>query len=115
MIIESELDQNSPSSFNPNLFQQRDTLSEILSIEIPKTKVIVRKRPLNQKELSLKEVDNISIVGKNKVVITELKKNLDLTKYIDKKEFIFDRAFDEKASNDLIYREEIRPMIYNAF
>ena len=115
MIIESELDQNSPSSFNPNLFQQRDTLSEILSIEIPKTKVIVRKRPLNQKELSLKEVDNISIVGKNKVVITELKKNLDLSKYIDKKEFIFDRAFDEKSTNDIIYKEEIRPMIYNAF
>ena len=48
-------------------------------------------------------------------MITELKKNLDLSKYVDKKEFIFDRAFDEKASNDLIYKEEIRPMIYNAF
>ena len=48
-------------------------------------------------------------------MITELKKNLDLSKYIDKKDFIFDRTFDEKASNDLIYKEEIRLMIYNTF
>ena len=117
MIIESELDQNSEQSplFDSQIYNPRDTLSEILSIDIPKTKVIVRKRPLNQKEISQKEVDNISIIDKNKVVISELKKNLDLTKYIDKKEFIFDRAYDEKASNDLIYKEEIRPMIYNAF
>ena len=117
MIIESEISENSEQSPIPvsNIYQPRDTISEILSIEIPKTKVIVRKRPLNQKEISQKEVDNIAIEGKNKVVITELKKNLDLSKYIDKKEFIFDRAFDEKASNDLIYKEEIRPMIYNAF
>ena len=117
MIIESEFLENSDQSpiHTSEIYQQRDTITQILSIEIPKTKVIVRKRPLNQKEISQKEVDNISIEGKNKVVITELKKNLDLSKYIDKKEFIFDRAFDEKASNDLIYKEEIRPMIYNAF
>ena len=53
-------------------------MSEMLSIDIPKTKVIVRKRPLNQKEISQKEVDNISIIGKYKVIISVLKKNLDL-------------------------------------
>ena len=117
MIIESETLENSEQSPipSPHIYQPRDTISEILSKEIPKTKVIVRKRPLNQKEISQKEVDNITIEGKNKVVISELKKNLDLSKYIDKKEFIFDRAYDEKSSNDLIYKEEIRPMIYNAF
>ena len=90
MIIESETLENSEQSPipSPHIYQPRDTISEILSKEIPKTKVIVRKRPLNQKEISQKEVDNISIVDKNKVVVTELKKKLDLTKYIDKKEFI---------------------------
>ena len=80
MIIETENSENSEQSPIPgsNIYQPRDTISEILSIEIPKTKVIVRKRPLNQKEISQKEVDNIAIEGKNKVVITELKKNLDL-------------------------------------
>ena len=117
MGIESDILENSEQSPipAPHIYQPRDTISEILSKDIPKTKVIVRKRPLNQKEISQKEVDNITIEGKNKVVLSELKKNLDLTKYIDKKEFIFDRAFDEKATNDLIYKEEIRPMIYNAF
>ena len=38
-----------------------------------------------------------------------------MTKYIDKKEFIFDKAYDEKSTNDKIYKEEIRPMIYSAF
>ena len=117
MIIESDFSEKSEQSpfKNSYIYDSKDAMSEMLSIDIPKTKVIVRKRPLNQKEISQKEVDNISIIGKYKVIISVLKKNLDLSKYIDKKEFIFDRAYDEKASNDLIYKEEIRPMIYNAF
>ena len=71
MIIESETLENSEQSSipSPHIYQPRDTISEILSKEIPKTKVIVRKRPLNQKEISQKEVDNITIEGKNKVQI----------------------------------------------
>ena len=115
MLIDSEIKENSENDFPPQSQEYNNSLSQILSIEIPKTKVIVRKRPLNQKEISAKEVDNISIIEEKKVVVTELKKNLDLTKYLDKKEFIFDKAYDEKASNDKIYKEEIRPMIYSAF
>jgi len=115
MIIESDIKDISQSDFGSQFQDYNDLVSQILSTEIPKTKVIVRKRPLNQKEISIKEVDNISMPEKTKVIVSELKKNLDLTKYIDKKEFMFDRVYDEKSSNDAIYREEIRPMIYNAF
>ena len=115
MIIESDIKEISQSDFGSQFQDYNDLVSQILSTEIPKTKVIVRKRPLNQKEISCKEVDNISMSDKTKVVVSELKKNLDLTKYIDKKEFLFDRVYDEKSSNDTIYKEEIRPMIYNAF
>ena len=115
MLIDSDIKDNSQSDIPSQYNEYNNTLDQLLSIEIPKTKVIVRKRPLNQKEISLKEVDNISIIDENKVIISELKKNLDLTKYIDKKEFIFDKAFDEKSTNDKIYKEEIRPMIYSAF
>ena len=115
MIIESDIKDISQSDFGSQYQDFNDLVSKILSTEVPKTKVIVRKRPLNQKEISCKEVDNISMSDKTKVVVSELKKNLDLTKYIDKKEFMFDRVFDEKSSNDTIYKEEIRPMIYNAF
>ena len=92
-----------------------NTVQQILNIEIPKIKVIVRKRPLNQKELSNKETDNIAIQDNNKVVLSELKENLDLSKYIDFKEFIFDRAYDQQTTNQDIYIENIRPMIFNSF
>ena len=115
MLIDSDIKDKSENNLGVQSQEYNNSLSQILSVEIPKTKVIVRKRPLNQKEISLKEVDNISIIEDKKVVVTELKKNLDLTKYLDRKEFIFDKAYDEKASNDKIYKEEIRPMIYSAF
>ena len=115
MLIDSDKKEYSESEIPSQSIEYNNTIEQMLSIEIPKTKVIVRKRPLNQKEITSKEVDNISIIDENKVVISELKTNLQLTKYIDKKEFIFDKAFDEKATNDKIYKEEIRPMIYNAF
>ena len=115
MLIDSDKKDYSQSDIPSQSNEYNNIIDQILSIEIPKTKVIVRKRPLNQKEISSKEVDNIAIIDENKVVVSELKKNLDLTKYIDKKEFIFDKAFGEKATNDKIYKEEIRPMIYNAF
>ena len=114
MIEDSPIESNQKNDDNINQNSYSDYVSEILSIELPKTKVIVRKRPLNSKEILSKEVDNISIIGDNKVVLSELKKNLDLTKYIEKKEFIFDRAYNEKATNDAIYKKDIRPMIYNA-
>ena len=113
MIIDSEKKENYQNEFKSQ--EYNDSLSQIFSIQIPKTKVIVRKRPLNQKEIAAKEVDNITIIDENKIVLTELKIKLDLSKYIDKKEFIFDKAYDEKSSNDKIYKEDIRPMIYNAF
>ena len=115
MIIDSGIKENPQYDLNLQSQEYNNSISQILSIDIPKTKVIVRKRPLNQKEISTKEVDNISITNENTVIVTELKKNLDLSKYYDKKEFIFDKAYDEKCSNEELYKKEIRPMIYNAF
>ena len=62
MIIDSEIKQKNENDMNYDSNPYNEELSEILSIEIPKTKVIVRKRPLNQKEIASKEVDNISII-----------------------------------------------------
>ena len=90
-------------------------LSSILKIPIPKIKVIIRKRPLNTKEINKKEIDIISIKDNSKVIVSEQKIGLDLTKYIDKKEFLFDNAYDEFSSNEDIYLQNIRPMIFSAF
>ena len=90
-------------------------INSILNIQVPKIKVIIRKRPLNSKEISKNETDIISIKDNSKVIVSEQKIGLDLTKYIDKKEFIFDNAYDESSNNEFIYIQNIRPMIFNAF
>ena len=59
MLIDSDIKDNSQSDIPSQYNEYNNTLDQLLSIEITKTKVIVRKRPLNQKEISLKEVDNI--------------------------------------------------------
>ena len=90
-------------------------LNSILSTSIPKIKVIIRKRPLNSKESLKGEIDIISIKDNSRVIVSEQKVGLDLTKYIDKKEFIFDKAYDESSNNEYIYMQNIRPMIFSAF
>ncbi len=90
-------------------------LNSILSTPIPKIKVIIRKRPLNSKESLKGEIDIISIKDNSRVIVSEQKVGLDLTKYIDKKEFIFDKAYDESSNNEYIYMQNIRPMIFSAF
>ena len=80
MMIESDLKDNSGNELSSQTQKCNNSISQILSIEIPKIIVIVLKRPLNQKEISTKEVDNISIIEENKVVITELKKKFRFNK-----------------------------------
>ena len=94
---------------------QSPNINSILNTPIPKIKVIIRKRPLNSKEISKGETDIISIRQNSRVIVNEEKIGLDLTKYIDKKEFIFDNAYDESSNNEFIYTQNIRPMIFNAF
>ena len=82
---------------------------------IPKIRVIIRKRPLSQKEILKSDTDIIEIRNQNKVIVKELKQKFDLTKYIEEHPFIFDNAFDENSTNEEIYISTIRPMIEAAF
>ena len=100
---------------DPQIVSQSSGIDSILNTPIPKIKVIVRKRPLNTKEINKKETDIISIKNNSRVIVSEQKVGLDLTKYIDRKEFIFDNAYDESSNNELIYIQNIRPMIFSSF
>ena len=66
--------------------------------------VCVRKRPLNNKELKKKEVDVVTCPNKDQVIVHEPKTKVDLTKYLDNQHFRFDYAFDDSATNDLVYK-----------
>ena len=96
-------------------FNSSSEINSILNASIPKIKVIIRKRPLNSREKNEGEKDIISIKNNSRVIVIEQKVGLDLTKYIDKKEFLFDKAYDESSNNEYIYLENIRPMIFKAF
>ncbi|KAM5266469.1 kinesin-like protein KIF2C isoform 3-T3 [Hipposideros larvatus] len=77
--------------------------------------VCVRKRPLNKQELTKKEIDVISIPSKCLLFVHEPKLKVDLTKYLENQAFCFDFAFDETASNEVVYRFTARPLVHTIF
>ncbi|KAK2645877.1 hypothetical protein Ddye_021072 [Dipteronia dyeriana] len=77
---------------------------------VAKIKVVVRKRPLNKKELSRKEDDIVTVID-NALTVHEPKLKVDLTAYVEKHEFCFDAVLDQQVSNDEVYRVTVEPII----
>ncbi|XP_062238101.1 kinesin-like protein KIF2A isoform X5 [Platichthys flesus] len=77
--------------------------------------VCVRKRPLNKKELSMKDLDVITIPSKDVVMVHEPKQKVDLTRYLENQTFRFDFAFDESTTNEMVYRFTARPLVETIF
>ncbi|XP_014260916.1 kinesin-like protein KIF2A isoform X2 [Cimex lectularius] len=77
--------------------------------------VCVRKRPLNKKELSRKEVDVITVPRKDLIVVHEPKNKVDLTKYLENQQFRFDHAFDDTCSNETVYKFTAKPLVQTIF
>lgn len=79
---------------------------------VAKIKVVVRKRPLNKKEISKREEDIIDIEqSSNSLTVHETKLKVDLTEYVEKHGFVFDAVLDEDVSNDEVYRETVEPVV----
>jgi kinesin family member 2/24 len=76
-------------------------------------RVVIRKRPLSGKETKQGEADIVRCHKNNHQVvhILEPKVKVDLTKYVEKHQFIFDEAFDEACNNNLIYERTCLPLI----
>ncbi|KAK2106628.1 Kinesin-like protein kif2c [Saguinus oedipus] len=66
-------------------------------------------------ELAKKEIDVISIPSKCLLLVHEPKLKVDLTKYLENQAFCFDFAFDETASNEVVYRFTARPLVQTIF
>ncbi|GAB2266653.1 Kinesin-like protein KIN-13A [Dionaea muscipula] len=81
---------------------------------VAKIKVVVRKRPLNKKELSRKEEDIVT-VDENALTVHEPKVKVDLTAYVERHEFCFDAVLDEHVTNDEVYRVTIEPIVPSIF
>jgi kinesin family protein 2/24 len=81
----------------------------------PKIRVVIRKRPINKKETQKGEIDIVDIRGSQTTVVRETKQKVDLTKYIEEHNFVFDHAFDELVTNENLYNEAVKPLVDAAF
>jgi len=77
--------------------------------------VAVRKRPLNKREAQRKDVDVITVPSKDLTIVHEPKQKVDLTRYLENHIFRFDYAFDETASNELVYKYTAKPLVHTIF
>ncbi|XP_054779868.1 kinesin-like protein KIN-13B isoform X1 [Prosopis cineraria] len=80
------------------------------SSSVAKIKVVVRKRPLNKKEIAKNEEDIIE-TNSNCLTVHETKLKVDLTQYVEKHEFVFDAVLDEEVTNDEVYSETVEPIV----
>eukprot|EP00890_Picochlorum_soloecismus_P006454 jgi/Picsp_1/680/NSC_00674-R1_kinesin-like protein kif2a-like len=82
----------------------------------PRIRVIVRKRPLNAKEMERGEVDVLECNTEESVLtVHEPRAKVDLTKYTETHCFRFDDVFDTDVDNDSLYAQTVRPLIATVF
>ncbi|GAA0145583.1 microtubule binding motor protein [Lithospermum erythrorhizon] len=102
------MNSNDSDPFSPS---NKSTDSE-QTTNVAKIKVVVRKRPLNKKELAKKEEDIISInPTMNSLTVHEAKLKVDLTEYDERHGFTFDAVMAENVSNDDIYSVTVEPIV----
>ncbi|KAK4759246.1 hypothetical protein SAY87_022377 [Trapa incisa] len=82
---------------------------------VAKIKVVVRKRPLNKKEIARKEDDIVTVVDNAYLNVHEPKLKVDLTAYVEKHEFCFDAVLGEHVTNDEVYQVTVEPIIPTIF
>ncbi|CAM0881777.1 unnamed protein product [Alopecurus aequalis] len=98
-----------------NAFTEKEKAAPVAKIKVvvcSSCGSMVRKRPLNKKEISKKEEDIIDIeLNSNALTVHETKLKVDLTEYVEKHGFVFDAVLDEDVSNDEVYRETVEPVV----
>lgn len=78
--------------------------------------MIVRKRPINKKEKEKGEEDIISInMEKGELLVNEPKVRVDLTKYTETHQFVFDDALNETVTNDDVFQATVQPLVRTLF
>ncbi|KAL4355633.1 hypothetical protein AHAS_Ahas09G0006200 [Arachis hypogaea] len=93
-----------------NLMSNVSSTDKEKSSSVAKIKVVVRKRPLNKKEIAKNEEDIIETIS-NSLTVHETKLKVDLTQYVEKHEFVFDAVLNEEVTNDEVYRETVEPIV----
>ncbi|TNN68159.1 Kinesin-like protein KIF2A [Liparis tanakae] len=97
--------------------QQQELREKRAQVQIDEHRicVCVRARPLNKKELAMKDLDVTTVPSKDVVMVHEPKQKVDLTRYLENQTFRFDYAFDENSTNEMIYRFTAQPLVETIF
>jgi len=69
---------------------------------------------MNRREVQSNQQD-VLICRDSAVIVKEPKLKVDLTKYVEEHNFLFDQTFDETVSNEQLYRSCVRPVIDAVF
>eukprot|EP01006_Ploeotia_vitrea_P054827 TRINITY_DN67927_c3_g6_i1.p1 TRINITY_DN67927_c3_g6~~TRINITY_DN67927_c3_g6_i1.p1 ORF type:complete len:496 (-),score=61.30 TRINITY_DN67927_c3_g6_i1:726-2213(-) len=77
--------------------------------------VCIRKRPLNKKETSRGDHDVITSKERSSLTVNEPRVKYDLTKYIEKHNFLFDMYFDESVTNPQVYTNTAKHLLETVF
>uniref|UniRef100_A0A3Q1FRG2 Kinesin-like protein n=1 Tax=Acanthochromis polyacanthus TaxID=80966 RepID=A0A3Q1FRG2_9TELE len=77
--------------------------------------LLARKKIFVSPELSVKDLDVITIPSKDVVMVHEPKQKVDLTRYLENQTFRFDYAFDENSTNEMVYRFTAQPLVETIF
>lgn len=101
------------TEFRSHIDFQRLTNSE--PVRDLRISVCVRKRPINKKETSKKDIDVITMPNKDYCLVHMPKLKVDLSKYLDNQKFRFDFSFDENTPNDLVYKYSAQPLVRTIF
>ncbi|KAJ3243847.1 hypothetical protein HDU78_011749 [Chytriomyces hyalinus] len=101
----------------------RSAAAPDFSMESPgmdcRIKVVLRKRPLNSKELAKNAFDvattRTATYPNSRVFIHEPKTRVDLSKHLETHAFIFDHAFDETSTNEQVYLATGKSLVKSIF
>ncbi len=83
--------------------------------QVARVSVCVRKRPLSGKETAKLDQDIIEASGHNSLNVFELKEKVDLTKYVETHNFVFDRVFSDSCDNEEVYEDTAKPLVEALF
>ncbi|KAE9591102.1 putative plus-end-directed kinesin ATPase [Lupinus albus] len=113
--MNSKLEREEAEADSSILLSMNEKESSTRENNVAKIKVVVRKRPLNKKELAKKEDDIVTVSDNAYLTVHEPKLKVDLTAYVEKHEFCFDAVLDEDVANDEVYQATVEPIIPTIF
>lgn len=73
-------------------------------------------RSVLQQERERGEDDIVDVsMERSSVIVNETKLKVDLTKYVEKHQFIFDESLDETVTNEEVYATTVKPLVHTLF